>query len=373
MAITVRFLADIVDWMRNLGESKEALGENEEALAAVMRQAIELGDELGKTTDEIARDFSDGFGIPFDRARRAVEEVTQGTEEFKDAAKDAGKVAEDDLGDGVRNASGKAGDALGELGSIARDVLAGDFGSAAESAISAVGGIAGAVAGGAIGGAIATALGSIVGGWVEAWNNAIKEQEERVTSWADNFIESQSRVLSSAVIAANLQEILLDTEKFKKAEEAARIWGVSTEEAAAAMAGSAPQIEKVSGRLDDMRDAFIEARDSGQLTDEQLRKQLVTLGDATTKYNDLVGEMSAGAQRSDTLNRALALVGGTATTTAEQVRGVAQGIGEIPPNATVTLTINDQATAAVDRIVKTINGRVASITINTKYGSRTME
>ena len=243
MAIRIQFLADAIDYLRGAGQVKQATKDNAEGLEDLMRKGIRLGRELGKTSDEIALDLSRGFDVPLARAKRAVEEVA-------DAAKDAG----DDVDQSLSKGSTRAGDSVSELGSIARDVLQGDFGSAAESAASALMGLAGVVTGGAVGGAIATALGSIVGSWVSEWNRAAEESAQHVSDMYDDMTESGNRYLSQAYLIAAANELIADEGKLAKARKLSEFLGGDLNTAIGAMIGSSSDLaiaqQAVSDQLD---------------------------------------------------------------------------------------------------------------------------
>lgn len=243
MAIRVQFLADVVDYLRGSGKVTDATKDNAEGLEALMRKAILLGREIGKTTDEIALDLSRGFDVPLERAKRAVDEVA-------DAAKDAGDEVDQSLSKG----SARAGDSVSELGSIARDVLQGDFGAATESAASALMGLAGIIGGGAVGGAIATALGSVVGSWISEWNRAAEESAQRISDMYDDMAESGNRYLSQAYLFSAANELIADDGKLAKVREMRDLLGIDLYTAIGALTGSSADLaiaqQAVSDQLD---------------------------------------------------------------------------------------------------------------------------
>lgn len=250
MAVNIRFLADVVNLVKGLSTSKEAIGDNADALEDVMRKAIELGLQMGKTSDQIARDVSSASGVPFDRMLRAVEEVERASHDLADAQEDAGDAAEEaarktsDAADGAARKTGsikdKAGEVAGglsELGSIAKDVLSGDFGSAADGALSTLTGLASAVGiGGAVGGAVSSAIQGLVGGMVEQFQKLSEQTEKVKADIIADFIDLGDG-LDKAAVDQRIKNIFNDPETRKQADLLKQLLGTDLPTAALIMAG----------------------------------------------------------------------------------------------------------------------------------------
>jgi len=258
VAVNIKFLADVVNLIRGLGQSREAVEDNAEALEDVAKQAIELGLQMGKTTDEIARDWSEASGVPFDRAKRAVEEVERATRELEDAQEDAADAAEDaarKTGDAAEEAATKTGSikdkadevagALPELGSIARDILAGDFGSAAESAIGSLSGLAAAAGiGGAAGSLIIDAVGGLAGALIQEWQKFPENVKATKDELVGALIEAGG-AFDDAQIESRIRGIVTDSEKWRDAQLIAQATGRDLADVVATLAG-------VTGDADDV-------------------------------------------------------------------------------------------------------------------------
>jgi len=250
MAVNIKFLADVVDLIRGLGQSREAVEDNAEALEDVAKQAIELGLQMGKTTDEIARDWTEASGIPFDRTKRAVEEVERATRDLEDAQGDAADAAEDaarKTGDAAEDAARKTGTikdkasevagAFPELGSIVRDVLAGDFGSAAESAIGSLSGLAAAAGiGGAAGGLILEAVGGLAGALIKEWQR-FPENVKATKDELVNALLQAGGAFDEAEIESRLRAVASDSEKWRDAQLIVAATGRDLGDVVATLAG----------------------------------------------------------------------------------------------------------------------------------------
>lgn len=255
MAVTVRFIADVVNWLSGLDKSEAAVDDNADALEDLMRQAVELGTQAGKTADEIADDFSKAFGVPLDRAKRAVDEVIDSTDQLGDAAKQASDdaaAAGDDIASGLSDGAADAGDSITELGSIARDVLAGDFASATESAIGSLGGLAAAAGvGGAVGGAIITALAAVAGAVVAEWQRAAEETEQRISDMYDDMTESGNKYLSATYLISAANALIADDEQIRKAQAYADILGLELPTVIGALVGSTEDLATAQAAVND--------------------------------------------------------------------------------------------------------------------------
>lgn len=331
MAITIRFLADIADWIRGVGQAKGGAEEMEQSLEDLLRKGIELGRELGLTTDQIAADFAEAYGLPLDRAKRAVEEVAaaadalkqdtgratgdvaDGFEDVEDAARRAGDEIEDSSRRGgektadLKGATDKVKGGLTELGGIARDVLAGDFASAAEQGLSAIGGLLGIAGLGGIAGVAAAAAG-------EAGIGLLVDSFEKVTEATnkarDSAYEYGMTVAASseyANAASRLNELTSSTEKLKEIQDLAIASGWEQKDVLAALAtgDGLPALTKAfednalstnisMGRLGELngvlygtRDGFDLSREGAKLNESAMYDLATRTGIATGKFDEL--------------------------------------------------------------------------------------
>lgn len=265
----------IRDWETQTGVSADNASEK---LEDAIRAVVDLGKQTDRSGDDIERALR-GLGLNAEQAEDAVAAIEDETSKLGRQAPvdiERGEKALDDLGESAEDAgdktgsikdkTGEVGDGLRDLGQVVDDVLRGDFGSAASGAIEALGGLAGALTGGVVGGAIASAVSGIVGGWVESWNAAAQESEERISSWADVFIENQGRVVTEAQILERAQKILKeDTEKQALAMEVAAATGLSYAATVRALAGDTDYLTEAQTRLDEKvtesRDRVAELRE----------------------------------------------------------------------------------------------------------------
>lgn len=319
MAIRVRFLADIADWVRGLGRGTESLSDMETGLEDVMREAIKLGKQAGLTADQIASDFSKAFGIPLDRAKAAVSEVIDETKKLDRAQSDAGRE------------SGKLKDNLGELGSVARDVLAGDFAGAADSVLGSLGGIAAAAGvGGAVGGAVADAISGLVGKLVEAWD-PFNSKTQQVKDDVAAALASMGGAFDEAAIEQRLRDAASDTEKWNQAALLAKATGMDLSDALRAVAGVSQ--DESAAAFQALQDAMNDSSSAAQnLSTTALRDLEQQLQGNASGFDD-------AATRAQALEDAIKSSGDSATTAKDKTNDWAQSIANLPGGKEILLKL----------------------------------
>jgi uncharacterized protein YukE len=279
------------------------------------RALKDLEGAVEKLNDTAARDldiFSREFDDVYDAARK-VEDEMRDVQRATERAGDAGRDAGDDMRDGMRRAEEGAQEFKDEANSTAREAAASFDGSAESIADAfqevAANAFAGFGPAGAIAGlAAAAGIGMAVAGFEDV-QKAQEESEQRAADWADAFIRAGGRIIDSAELVAGVQEIATDPERYKEAETNAENWGITVGTAMRAMAGDATALEVAERALGEKQaelNAFMaeggfqadEARgDMGRLRQEVL--------DGEKAWEQLTGEMDAGAERARNVSDAL--------------------------------------------------------------------
>lgn len=231
MAIEIKFLSNIVSFLRGTKSMDDALEDVADALDDVARDAQRAGD---KTEDSLQD------------AERASDRLERSFRDVRDAAKDVEK-ATDDIGDGGKKGFGKASEASGEFKSEALQNLSevsssftGDIQSIGDLAQGTFGGLASSLPGvlGAAGAGAAVGVGLITAGFVAAEEKR-KALEERANDLASAYIEAGTNVLSALAVADASSAVLTDPEKRKEAQAYADALGIELPDAIRAYVGDA--------------------------------------------------------------------------------------------------------------------------------------
>lgn len=284
MPIVIDFLSNVRDLLRGTKDVTGALDDVADSLDDVVRDGDKAERELERNFREIA-DASKDTSRDIDRNMRdGFDGAKKGADDFKDEASSTAKEA-------AASFDGSAESISGAFQEIAANAFSG-FGPA------------GAVAGLAA----AAGIGLASAGFAAA-DEARQKSQERIADWADAYLEAGGKVLTAGVMAARAQEIITDPEKFKEAETNAKNWGVSIETAIAAMTGNTGAIRDVQLAVDDLGDAYEQAREKAPAIDEYgqvnglLLEQEQAYRTAKDSLGALTGEMTAGQQRAAIMNR----------------------------------------------------------------------
>lgn len=421
MVVSVKFDAEMGDYEAGITDAIKAIRDWEsqtgvsalnvtEKFEDAIRAVVEIGDKTGRSKDEVVRALQ-GLELSAEDAEAAFEaigrEAKQSLGKAADSVDDLGEAAEDagEKTATITDKTGAVGDGLRDLGSIARDVLEGDFGSAAGTAIEALGGIAGALTGGLVGGAIASAVAGIVGDWVSQWDSAAKEVELRVSDMTSKLIDGFGQVKEAAILSG-VEDYLTNTEKMAEAQKIVAATGTDLTTVLRGLNGDMTDAETVSKDLADARQDLADKQkanlDNNRPYMEGLQEEsqeLLKAEDQWRKYNGALDEAGGKwAVYADAAAQGLVRIAesevaaGRATKTidefgdtiynlpdgkqiyidaetgraTEDTEAIAQKIFSVPDKtATVTVNVQDNATAQMNGIISRLSGRSVTVGVGT--------
>lgn len=370
--------AALEEWENSSGDSADVVAKK---LEEVIRTLVKLGTASGKTGDEMRSDLRK-FGLSAEQAEDAVEAVwkeigkgddaARGIDKAADALADVEKKADDaaDATSKVGDASKKAGADVSDLGSIARDVLEGDFGGAAESAIGALSSIGlFAGAGGALGTMIGQGVVSIGTMFVEQWTKTAEATKARIASMYEDMTASGEAFLSEAFVAAEAHDIISEKgERYEKAMQLSRDANIGLGLAIKAVAGSAEAQAEIQEKLGGIVDANSEKAAGASTEWLKTQQELNGLDGATKRaletMEGLTGEFGeaqgSAALYRDTMNSA----GAESETAAGKIDGVSLALKSLPPGKTIVI---DADTSAYFAQVEAIRRQKLSKTVEFDY------
>lgn len=342
----------MAEWERSATQSADDVADK---LVAVIRTLVRLGTESGKTRSDMVDDLR-RFGLSAEQAEEAIEAVWDEMGEGQKAARDV-EEASDALRDVEKNADSAAdatrkigdetsttGGRFDELGDIARDVLEGDFGSAAETAIGALGALGlFAGAGGALASMIAEGAGSIIGDWIQQWTTGTEEQRKLIASMYEDMLASGRAALSDQFVTDRIAEIYNpdNVDEFNRAVTIANQLGIDRSTIIQGMAGSEEAHAEIIARSRDKLEAL-----NQQQADyvEQNGKESAAIADKIGEvergidaYDRIAGAQETAAGRAREAADAINSAGGAADTTAGKIDGVSLALNSMPSGKTVVI------------------------------------
>lgn len=236
----------------------------DEKFAEVIRSVVDMGKQGGRTQADIEKMLR-GIGLDADDAADALKAIEREERNIGDGASEIGKA-----GDAVSDVSDKAsgvGDSLRDLGSIARDVLAGDFESAAQGALDSLGGIAAAAGvGGAVGSAVVQAVSGLVGALVTAFTDYQTKVDE-IRDETQASLVDMGGAFDEAALNQRIGDIVNDTEKWRQALLIQKETGLDLSTVLSGLAGDAEDAATTASAFADSWDDISGSTDTQLMYD----------------------------------------------------------------------------------------------------------
>lgn len=350
------------------------------AMSAINRGLIDPLEDVSDALEKLADDSQDAT----DDLERGMRDAQRRTDDAKDEIRDlrdelnkagrSGKKTGDDIRDGFRRAEDGAEEFKEEANSTAREAAASFDGSAEsigdafqEIAANAFAGFgpAGAVAGLAA----AAGIGLAMAGF-ESIQEAEEESKQRVSEWAQAYVEAGGKVLNAATTTAIGLDIATDPDRFKKAQENAKNWGVDVSVAIAAMAGEKWALSAADESLAETERKLAEEMEKTgiQYPDliDNLTETTLAASHGRTALSEITGEMQRGGEQADAYSRYLAQVAENTAGASTKVDEFGDKVTSLPDGTTIYIDAETgQATTDTDAIEKKIYGiQDKSVTID---------
>ena len=343
-------------------DTRSAMSAINRGLIDPLEDASEALEQLGDDGQDATRDLERGMRDAQRRTDDAADEIRKLRDELNRAGRQ-GKNTGDDISDGFRRAEEGAEEFKDEANSTAREAAA-SFDGSAESIADAFQEIAAnAFAGfgpaGAAAGLLAAAGIGLAASGFEDMQEAEEESKRRVGEWAQAYIEAGGKVLNAATTTAAGLDIATDPDRFAKAKENAKNWGVDVSVAIAAMAGETWALKAANDSLAETEKKLQREMENTGIQYPELVDNLtdVTLAASSgrTELDKITGEMTRAGEQADAYSRYLAEVArnteGATTTTDE----FGDSVTSLPDGTTIYIDAETgQATSNVDAIEKKI-------------------
>lgn len=279
-----------------------------EPLEDVSEELEKLGKESKDAGDDLERSMRDAQR----RTEDAKKEIKQLSDELRTAGRQ-GKRTGDDIDDGFRKAERGAEEFRDEANSTAREAAASFDGSAESIADAfqevAANAFAGFGPAGAIAGlAAAAGIGLVISAF-DQMGEASEESKQRAAEWAQAYVDAGGMVLTQAITTAKVMDIATDPDKYTKATENAKNWGVEVSTAINAMAGETWALNAVNDSLtasaEKVNDEMSEVGIQYDWTGESMTDLTTRTANGQRAFDELTGEMQRGASQADALSQSL--------------------------------------------------------------------
>lgn len=345
-------------------DTRSAMSAINRGLLEPLEDVSEILEQVGDDSKDAGNDLERGMREAQRRTEDAKDEIRQLRDDLKRAGRQ-GRDTGDDIRDGFRRAEDGAEEFRDEANSTAREAAA-SFDGSAESIADAFQEIAAnAFAGfgpaGAIAGLAAAAGIGLAAAGFEDLQESEEESKKRVGEWAQAYIEAGSKVLTAATTTAVGLDIATDPDRFAKAKENAKNWGVDVSVAIAAMAGETWALKAANDSLAETETKLQREMENTGIQYPELVDNLtgVTLAASAgrTELDRITGEMSRAGEQADAYSRYLTQVAqntaGAVTVTDE----FGDSVTSLPDGTTVYIDAETgQATSNVDAIERKIYG-----------------
>lgn len=280
------------EWERSTAAGADDV---DERFADVIRSLVDMERQAGRTEDEVKKSLQ-GIGLSSEDAEDAIKAIDRELERVGDNT--GGRQASDDLTE-IAEGSSVAGEGLRGLGDIARDVLAGDFSSAAQGAIGSLGEIAAAAGiGGAAGSAIFGAVSELVGALIEKfgeYGNKVAEVRDETSA----ALVDMGGAFDAAALQGRIRDIVNDTDKWAQANLISQQTGLDLSVVLSGLAGDAEDAATTSQAFADVWDKIPGSVDTETLYDAKASLEGVTsaLDSAPAKIDAVSGAMERQASK----------------------------------------------------------------------------
>lgn len=297
-------LGDVADALDDV--AKEAAG----AGSKVERELDGMGDsakgaarEIDSAGEKVERTFRD-MVTDAKKAERAVEDVGDNGGKGLGKIKDGAQEIQQEFGQNMAESVSSFRNDLSDLGQVGQDTL---------------GGLAGTVAGmgpAGLAGAFALAAGAVGLGALTAAQEEAKEKQEALNEaaakFAEGYLNGINGAIDSAQVFAEINSIATDPERYKKAGENAKNWGIDVSTAMRAMAGDSTAIDLVEVALARQKVAMDENAKGADNMAQNIEAATTGQSSANSTYlagkaalDELNNGMSMGAQQAANTERAM--------------------------------------------------------------------
>jgi hypothetical protein len=362
MAIEIKFLANLVSFIRGTRDMSTHLDQVGESIADVVEeaeQAERAGEDIGDGVAKGARDADTSL----DRLRRGFQQVQdESRRTSRDARQDFDRMA-----DNTQEFKNEAVQNLSEVASSFK----GDLSDMADGVQGLTGGLASALTPG-IGIPVAI-LGAAAAVFGANWANATEESKERVAGMFQAFLDAGSEYLQADQWNQAITDLAADQDKWNQALKVSEGTGLSVQTILRAMAGDQSALASaIDSETSSHRDRLTTIQNSALSMEDQAAAVLLE----NQRHQESIGLLKQVQTDTDTAAAKAAAVSaafGTANTQLDsQVRKIQDLASRLGGLSSKGVTIPIRAdTTGLDGILARYQGRTIQMNVHgqiTKIG-----
>ncbi|MDZ5145333.1 hypothetical protein [Microbacterium testaceum] len=368
-----------IDIAANTRAAQSQVKDLSKELDKVADSLDDLASEAQSSGSKVEREL-DGVGDSAKGAARDIDSAGEKVERtFKDIVDDAKRAdkAVGDVGDNGGKNLGKIKDSAQEVQqefgqNMAESVSSfrGDLQDLGQVGQDTLGGLAGTVAGmgpAGLAGAFALAAGAVGLGALTAAQDEAKEKQEALNEAAAKFAEGYINGINGAIDAsqvfAEINAINTDAERYKKAGENAKNWGVDVSTAIRAMAGDSTALGTIDAALDKQEAAMKRNAEGADNYAQNIEQATTGQSSANNTYlagrdalNELTGAMELGREQAANAQRALYDYAQTVGQATGETDDLGNAIVKLPGGKEIVMNANTrQANENVDAFENNLN------------------
>lgn len=355
MAIEIKFLANLVSFIRGTRD----MGDHLEDVADAISDVVEEADKA----ERAAGDIGDATAKGAREADTALDRLRGGFRQVGDQSRKTARDSKDDfrdMGDNVKEFRQEAVQNLSETASSFK----GDIQDMADGVQGLTGGLAASLTPG-IGIPVAI-LGAAAAAWLASWTAASEESTERVSTMFQDMLEAGNKFRTDEQISQAITDLADDTDKWNQALAIQRDTGLSIQTVLRAMVGDQDALAAGVAAEQAAHEAKLAALQNGSLAAEDQAAAILL---ENQRHQDTLGLLQRVQADTDTAaakaaavaaafgtgNAALDLQISKVQTIAAQLRGLS--------DQPVTVKINADTTG-VDGAFRNLQGRTVTVNVN---------
>jgi len=354
MAIEIKFLANLVSFLRGTRDMGDHLDQVGDSIADVVQEA----DRAERATGDIG----DGIVKGAREADTALDRLRRGFDDVRDTSRRTSKGAGDDfdrMGQNTQEFKNEATQNFSEFASS----FNGDVTQMADGVQGLTGGLASALTPG-IGIPVAV-LGAASAAFLQNWIDATEEQKERISGMFQHMLDTGSSAVQETFIREEMTRIADDADRWAQAQERAASSGVEVSTVLRAMAGDTDAIAVVREgerqKLEENLALIRSSADSEQIKADKIDAANLKYQVATEWLGTIISDTDTAASKAAQVAAGFESSNTSAQRVRDTVAGIIRDLDQVGKGTTIKI---DADTTGIDGALRGLQGRTISVNVD---------